>query len=159
MQIPLANYSWLLLGRETLECLENFDTDLKLTQNQLDAIRHYDMLLFEVLTNNVTGQQLESIVLAASGGAAAYNSLCVKNESTHARASVSLLLQLVQLIDWSHDGRVDPRQIVAEMTRIKGRLNNLEKPIALHNDILQAILLGRYARHDKFAPASAIQPN
>ena len=86
--------------------------NLVLSDDQTQCLAHYDSLFFEVLCNVVTGAQLESIVLASSSGAAAYAALCAKNESTHARASVSRLLQLVQLIDWQHDKCSDPRQIV-----------------------------------------------
>ena len=43
-----------------------------LSSMETHVYEHYDALLFGVLTNTVTGQQLESTVFTCNGGAEAY---------------------------------------------------------------------------------------
>ena len=41
-------------------------SEMKLSDDEQSALKHYNMLLFEVLTNNISGVQLESIILVAN---------------------------------------------------------------------------------------------
>ena len=108
---------------------------------------HYDQLLYAALCDAVQGEQLESVVLQCTSGAQALIDLIERNESSHARASIGLLLEMVQLISWDVNSAQDPRKIIADITRINGRLNNLETPIKLPEELFLAILLGRFSRH------------
>ena len=115
MEIVLNNYQWLLYPPD----------DIALAGDDDQAIFfHFDQLFFSVLTENVCGSQLEDVVLACTSGCAAYAALCARNESAHVRASIGLFVDLVQLIDWEKEPRLDPRSTVAQMTRISHHILN-----------------------------------
>ena len=141
MEIVLNQYSWLIYPPD----------GITMDEEEAAVFFHFDQLLFSVLTENVCGSQLENVILASESGCAAYAALCARNESAHVRSSIGLFVDLVQLIDWEKEPRLDPRSTVAEMTRISSRLKNLDRPVTLPEDMLQAILLARYVRHTRFS--------
>ena len=119
------------------------DDKAMMSPDEKRVFEHYDKLLFMPLCDIVEGSQLETIILAESSGAEALKAFIKKNESTHARASINLLLELIMMVYWDQVTTVEPRIIVAKMNNIHGRVHNLVTPITLPAEIFQAILLAR----------------